>query len=65
MADEIELKLAVAPERAAELRKLELLRRLSEKRGSTRQLSTVYFDTPDQALSKRGIALRFRSAGRR
>ena len=65
MADEIELKLAIAPERAAELRKLELLRRLSEKRGSTRQLSTVYFDTPDQALSKRGIALRIRSAGRR
>src|SRR5262252_748966 len=65
MADEIELKLAIAPERAAELRKLELLRRLPEKRGSTRQLSTVYFDTPDQALSKRGIALRIRSAGRR
>src|SRR5215475_8063667 len=65
MADEIELKLAVAPERAGELRKLELLHRLSEKRGSTRELSTVYFDTPDQALSRRGIALRIRSAGQR
>lgn len=65
MADEIELKLAVAPDRAGELRKLELLRRLSEKRGSTRELSTVYFDTPDQALSRRGIALRIRSTGQR
>ncbi len=65
MADEIEIKLAVPPERAGEVRRLELLRRLAEKRGSTRQLSTVYFDTPDQALAKRGITLRIRSAGRR
>ena len=65
MADEIEIKLAVPPERAGEVRRLELLRQLAEKRGSTRQLSTVYFDTPDQALAKRGITLRIRSTGRR
>jgi triphosphatase len=65
MGDEIELKLAIAPERIGDLRRLELLRRLAEKRAITRQLSTVYFDTPEQTLSKRGIALRIRSLGRR
>ena len=65
MAEEIELKLAVAPERATEVFRLDLLHRLAEKRGTTRQMSTVYFDTPDQALAKRGIALRVRTIGRR
>ena len=65
MADEVELKLTVALERAAAVRQMPLLRRLAEKRALTRQLSTVYFDTPDQALAKRGVVLRIRSLGRR
>ena len=65
MADEVELKLTVAPERASAVRRLALIRRLAEKRAVTRQLSTIYFDTPDQALAKRGIVLRIRSIGRR
>jgi inorganic triphosphatase YgiF len=65
MADEVELKLTVAPERAAAVRHMPLLRRLAEKRAVTRQLNTVYFDTPNQALAQRGIVLRIRSLGRR
>lgn len=65
MADEIELKLAVSPELAPTVRRLPLIRRLAEKRAVSRRLATVYFDTPDQALAKRGIALRIRSIGKR
>jgi len=65
MADEIELKLSIAPERATAVRQLPLIRQLAEKRAVTRQLSTTYFDTPEQTLSRRGIALRIRYIGRR
>jgi triphosphatase len=65
MAEEVELKLTVAPERAAAVRKLPLLRELAQKRALTRQLETVYYDTPDSALARRGVVLRVRSIGKR
>ena len=41
------------------------MRALSQSRAVTRQLETVYFDTPDHALSRAGLALRLRRVGGR
>ena len=65
MAEEVELKLTVAPERAAAVRQLPLLRELAQRRALTRQLETVYYDTPDNVLARRGVVLRVRSIGKR
>ncbi len=59
---EIELKLALPPAQAEAFGKLMARRRLAPQRQT---LKTRYFDTPDFALSRQGIALRVRRAGRR
>ncbi len=59
---EIELKLALPPQRAATFAKL-----MARRRGAPLQqeLVTRYFDTPDFSLSAQGVALRVRRSGRR
>jgi inorganic triphosphatase YgiF len=64
MALETELKLRVAPEHMARLKRCALLRKLSISRAATHRVYSVYHDTPDLALQRQAMALRFRRIGR-
>lgn len=57
---EIELKLALPAGHAAKIRRHPLLRDIKP---TTHKLHSIYFDTPDFALMRRGIALRLRRVG--
>lgn len=63
MADEIELKLALAEADQERFLRHPLLRHAVSKRSE--QLDNIYYDTPDLALRRRGVALRLRRQGRR
>ncbi len=58
MADEIELKLDLSPSAAAAIEASGLL---PDEAGRVRQ-SSIYFDTPDQALARAGVSLRIRKS---
>lgn len=65
---EIELKLALQPQQVAAFLKRMARRRTLKGPGSApvpQALLTRYYDTPDFALSARGVALRVRRVGRR
>ena len=64
MPIETELKLRIAPEQLAGLKKLPLFKALSIARPVTHRLHNIYFDTPELALHKSEMALRLRRSGR-
>lgn len=60
---ETEIKLLLAPDAVAALRRHPLLNPESGPAPLTRRLDSVYFDTPDLRLHRRGLSLRVRDAG--
>lgn len=64
MAVETELKLRIAPEQLARLKRHALLKAHQATRPVTRCLYNIYFDTPKLDLHKAEMALRLRRAGR-
>ena len=64
MAVETELKLRIAPDQLARLKRHALLKSCSVSRPVTRRLQNIYYDTPKLDLQKSGMALRLRHAGR-
>jgi inorganic triphosphatase YgiF len=60
----VELKLSLPGTDAVELaRRLACLPALARRKSSRLSLYNIYFDTPDQALRQRGVALRLRRVG--
>jgi len=62
---ETELKLLLAPQDLRRLRRDPRIKALQQGRASTRRVASVYYDTPEQALLRAGLALRLRSDGGR
>jgi triphosphatase len=62
---EIELKLSIHPDDAHRLGRLAAVRGAVRGHARTRTLHNVYYDTPDFALQREGVALRLRRDGAR
>lgn len=58
--NEVELKLAVAPQSLARLKRLPALREHRRGRARIKVLRSIYYDTPDHRLAAAGITVRLR-----
>ena len=63
MAQEIEIKMSVAPEHAQQL--WSVLARYDHFRPASRRVFSAYYDTADYRLQRAGVALRLRREGKR
>jgi inorganic triphosphatase YgiF len=63
MGIETELKLHIAPEYLAKLKRHPLIRAHTTGRASTQELYSIYYDTPDLELHRSRMALRLRKVG--
>ncbi|MFH1495464.1 MAG: CHAD domain-containing protein [Pseudomonadota bacterium] len=63
MATEIELKLLINPADIARFRRHPLLKAHANGRARSRNLLSIYFDTPDLSLRQQRVALRVRRIG--
>jgi len=63
MAVETELKIRVAPEQLAKLKRHAVLKAYSKSRPVSRRLHNIYFDTPKLQIHNSGMALRLRHTG--
>jgi inorganic triphosphatase YgiF len=62
---EVELKLLASPAAIERIRQAPVIKRHARNRGVVRRLDTVYYDTPDRALSRQRSTLRVRRSGGR
>jgi triphosphatase len=62
---EVELKLLASPAAIELIREAPVIVRHARNRGIVRHLDTVYYDTPDRALSRQSSSLRVRRSGAR
>lgn len=61
---EIELKGTIHPEHLDQVKGLLAIKKRAVGRAQSRKLVTVYFDTPDHKLRRKGLSLRVRKVGR-
>ena len=64
MPVETELKIRIAPEQLARLKRHALFKTHQLSRPVTRRLYNIYFDTPNLELHQSGMALRLRRSGK-